>query len=88
MAKPLIMDLYTSKTADDHKFPLHIWMQLVPEMDAISNTKGRQNLDKLHACQNTWLSSKLIQIKTWEIELLDNESDKLCMTLRDAMIEL
>jgi len=63
-------------------------MQLVPEMDAILNMKGWQNADKLRARQNTWLSGKLIQIKTWEIELLDDESEELGMTLRDAMMEL
>jgi len=81
MVKPLIMALYTSKPDVDHKFPLHIWMRLVPEMDAVLNTKGQQNVDKLHACQNTLLSGKLIQIKTWEIKLLDNESKELGMTL-------
>jgi len=88
MAKPLIMALYTSKPSVDHKFPLHIQMHIVPEMDTVLNTKGWQNVDKLWACQNTWLSGKLIQIKTWEIKLLDNESNKLGMTLRDAMMDL
>jgi len=31
MAKPLIMALYASKMTKDHKFPLHIWMCLVPQ---------------------------------------------------------
>jgi len=64
MAKPLIMVLYTSKPKADHKFPLHIQMHIVPEMDAVLNTKGWQNVDKFHICQNMWLSGKLIQIKT------------------------
>jgi len=38
-------------------------MRLVLELDAVLNTKGRQNVDKLQACQNTWTSGKLIQIK-------------------------
>jgi len=63
MAKPLIMAFYTSKLDADHKFPLHIWMQIIPEMDAVLNTKGHQNVDKLCTCQYTWLSGKLIQIK-------------------------
>jgi len=88
MAKPIIMALYASKTSKDHKFPLHIWMHLVPKMDAVLNTKGWQNVDKLQACQNTWLLGKLIQIKTWEIEFLDDESKELCMTLRDVMMDL
>jgi len=45
-------------------------------------------MDKLCTCQNTWLSGKLIQIKTWEIELLDDESEELGMTLRDTMMDL
>jgi len=88
MAKPLILALYTSKPGLGHQFPLHIRMRIVPEMDSVLNTKGRQNVDKLRACQNTWLSGKLIQIKTWEIVLLDDESDELGMTLRDAMMDL
>jgi len=63
-------------------------MCLVPELDAILNTKGRANVDKLWACQNTWTLGKLITIKTWEIELLNNDSEKLGMSLRDAMMEL
>jgi len=64
-------------------------MRLVPKMDAVLNTKGRQQVDKLRACQNTWLLGKLVQIKTWEIELLDDESEELGgMTLCDAMMDL
>ncbi len=57
-------------------------------MDAILNTKGHQNADKRRACQNTWLSGKLVQIKTWELKLLDDESEELGMTLWDAMMDL
>jgi len=85
---PLIMALYTNNPSANHQFPLHIWMRLVPKMDVVLNTKGRQNVDKLRTCQNTWLSGKLIQIKTWEIELLDNESEDLGMTLHDTMMDL
>jgi len=89
MAKPLLTVLYTSNPKDNHKFPLHIRMQLVPEMDVVLNTKGQQQVDKLWACQNTWLSGKLVQIKTWEIELLDDENNELeDMTLWDAMMDL
>jgi len=36
MAKPLILALYTSKRGTTyHKFLLHIWMQIVPEMDTV-----------------------------------------------------
>ncbi len=88
MAKPLLLALYTSKPGATHKFPLHIRMRIVPEIDMVLNTKGRQSVDKLRACQKTWLAGKLIQIKTWEIELLDDESEELGMTLRDAMMDL
>jgi len=88
MAKPLLTAIYASKMTKDHKFPLHICMCLMPELDAVLNTKGRANVDKLCACQNTWTSKKLITIKTWEIKSLDNESEELGMTLRDAMMEL
>jgi len=62
MAKPLNLALYTSKPGADHKFPLHIRMCIVPKMDMVLNTKGQPNVDKLCACQNMWLSGKLIQI--------------------------
>jgi len=88
MAKLLLMALYMSNPPEDHQFPLHICMRLVMEMDAILNMKGQQNADKLQARQNMWLSGKLIQIKTWEIELLNDKSKELGMTLRDAMMEL
>jgi len=88
MAKPLITALYTSRPLEDHQFPLHIQMRLVLEMDTILNTKGWQNADKLWACQNTWLSGKFVQIKTWEIKLLDNESKELGMKLCNTMMEL
>jgi len=58
-------------------------------MDAVLNTKGHQNMDNLHhAYQNIWQLGKLVQSKMWEIELLDGESNKLGMTLRDAMMDL
>jgi len=47
MAKPLLTAIYASKTNQDHKFPLHICMHLVPELDAVLNTKGRANVEKL-----------------------------------------
>jgi len=88
MAKLLIMALYTNNPTAYHQFPLHIRMRLVPNMDAVLSTKGRQNIDKLQACQNTWLSDKLVQIKTWEIELLNDDSKELGMTLCNAMMDL
>jgi len=88
MAKPLLTALYTNNPTINHQFPLHIHMQLVPEMDAVLNTKGQQNVNKLRACQTTWLLGKLVQIKTWEIELLDNENEDLGMMLHDAMMDL
>jgi len=88
MAKPLLMTLYASRTSPGHKFPLNVRMRLVPELDTVLNTKGRKNVDKLRACQNTWLSGKLSTIKTWEIELLDDLDDDLKMSLRDAMMEI
>ncbi len=88
MAKPLLMALYMSKTSLEYQFPLHICMWLVPKLDAVLNTKGWQSVDKLWACQNTWLSRKLIQIKMWEIELLDDESELLGLSLCDAMMTI
>jgi len=44
MAKPLLLQVYASKTAKDHEFPLGIQMRLVPEIDTILNTKGRKML--------------------------------------------
>jgi len=88
MAKPLLMTLYASRTTPGHKFPLNVWMYLVPELDTVLNNKGRKNVDKLCTCQNTWLSGKLSMIKTWEIELLDDLDKDLKMSLHDAMMEI
>jgi len=88
IAKPLITALYTSKPTTDHQFPLHVRLWLVPKIGVVLNMKGCQNVEKLRSCQKTWLSGKLVEIKTWEIELLDDESEELGMTLRDAMMAL
>jgi len=63
MAKPLLMDLYESCPSLDHVCPLHVWMQLVPDIDSILNIKGQKNVEKLHACQKTWNKTKLMYIK-------------------------
>ncbi len=81
MAKPLLLALYPSRPSDDHTFPLHICMRLVPEIDSVLNLKGRKNVDKLRACQNNWNRTKLTFIKTWEIELLDSHSGLLGLSL-------
>jgi len=47
LAKPRLMEVYTSNPAPSHTFPLHICMQLVPKIDTILNTKGRANADWL-----------------------------------------
>jgi len=47
----------------------------------VLNMKGRQNIETLRSCQKTWLAGKLVEIKMWEIELLDDESEELSMTL-------
>jgi len=57
-AKPLLMNLYSSKPKLGHNFPLQIRMWLVPELDSILNTKGQTNAEQLRACQNTWLAEK------------------------------
>jgi len=45
LAKPCLMEVYTSKPVPGHHFPLQIWMHLVPEIDIILNTKGCTNAD-------------------------------------------
>jgi len=74
MAKALLMEMYPSQPSSTYKFPLHICLHLVPELDTVLNIEGCKNMDKLQACQNTWINSKLIIIKTWEIKLLDSQN--------------
>jgi len=88
MAKPLLMALYESQPSADHVFPLHIRMRLVPEIVLVLNHKGRKNVKKLRACQNTWNWTKLTFIKMWEIKLLDSQSRILGLSLRDAMMAI
>ncbi len=45
LAKLHLMEVYTSKLAPGHSFPLHIWMRLVLEINSILNTKGRTNAE-------------------------------------------
>jgi len=42
MAKPLLMELYERHPSLDHIFPLHVCMQLVPEINSILNIKGQK----------------------------------------------
>jgi len=85
-AKPLLMAMYSNKLEPSHMLLLGIWMWLVSEVDTVLNTKGRANINHLHACQNTWISGKLVFIKTWEIKLLDHFNEELKMSLRLAMM--
>jgi len=87
-AKPRLMELYAGNASVDHSFPLHMRMRLVPEIDSVLNTQGRQKVDKLRACQATWSTSKLTLLKTWEIEFLDKRNPKMGLSLRDAMMAI
>jgi len=87
-AKLLLMSLYANNPEPGHKFPLHICMRLVLELDSILITKGRNKADRLHACQNMWLADKVMIIKTWEIKLLDHYNLHIKMNLRTAMMSL
>jgi len=87
-AKPWLTTLYAGNASIDHWFPLHIQMCLVLEIDSVLNTQGRQKIDKLRACQATWTMTKLVLLKTWEIEFLDKRNPKMGMSLRDAMMAI
>jgi len=63
-------------------------MRLMPEIDSVLNTQGRHKIDKLRACQATWTTTKLITLKMWEIEFLDEQSREMGMSLRDAMMTI
>jgi len=86
MAKPLLLQVYMSNAGDDHRYPLHIQMWLVPEIDTILNTQGWKKVEKLWACQLTWHSSKLMTYSHMEIELLDNVNTLMGISLWDAMM--
>jgi len=87
-AKLRLTDLYEGNASIGHMFPLHIRMRLVPEIDSVLNTQGRRKIDKLRACQATWITTKLITLKTWEIEFLDERNKDMGMSLRDAMMAI
>jgi len=63
-------------------------MQLVPKIDSVLNTQGWQKIDKLQACQATWMMTKLVTLKTWEIEFLDEQNREMGTSLQDAMMEI
>jgi len=63
-------------------------MQLVPEIDSVLNTQGRCKIDKLCACQATWIMTKLVLLKTWEVEFLDKWNPMMGMSLRDAIMAI
>jgi len=83
-AKPRLL----GNTSTNHNFPLHIRMHLVPEIDSVLNTQGRRKIDKLCACQALWITSKLVTLKTWEIEFLDDTNKYMGLSLQDAMMSL
>ncbi len=87
-AKPRLTALYEGNASVGHRFPLHMRMRLVPEIDSVLNTQGRRKIGKLRACQATWTTTKLITLKTWEIEFLDECSWEMGMSLRDAMMSI
>jgi len=87
-AKPLLLEVYAGNASTEHTFPLHIRMRLVPEIDSVLNTQGRRKIDKLRACQATWITSKLVTLKMWEIEFLDETNKYMGMSLRDVMMSL
>jgi len=87
-AKPCLMELYKENARVGHVFPLHIRMHLVPEIDSVLNMQGRRKIDKLHACQATWMMTKLVTLKMWEIKFLDKHSCKMGMSLHNAMMAI
>ncbi len=87
-AKPQLTALYEGNASIVHTFPLHIRMRLVPEIDSILNTQGCCKIDKLRACQATWITTKLITLKTWEIKFLDKHNREMGMSLQDAMMSI
>jgi len=46
-AKLCLLMVYAGNASTDHSFPLHICMQLVPEIDSVLNTQGHQKIVKL-----------------------------------------
>jgi len=87
-AKLRLTALYEGNASVGHRFPLHMRMRLVPEVDSVLNTQGRRKIDKLRACQATWTTTKLITLKTWEIKFLDEHNRDMGMSLRDAMMAI
>jgi len=63
-------------------------MRLVPEIDSVLNTQGQCKIDKLRACQAMWTITKLIMLKTWEIEFLDECNPVMGVSLQDAMMAI
>jgi len=83
-----LLEIYAGNASTNHNFPLHIRMRLVPKIDLVLNTQGRRKIDKLQACQATWITSKLVTLKMWEIEFLDDTNKYMGLSLRDAMMSL
>jgi len=87
-AKPHLLAVYVGNAGIDHILPLHICMRLVPEIDSVLNTQGQRKIDKLRACQATWITSKLVTLKTWEIDFLDEPNKLMGISLHDAIMSL
>jgi len=52
--KSRLMDLYMGNASVNHQFPLHMQMQLVPEINSALNMQGWHKIYKLRVCQATW----------------------------------
>jgi len=88
VVKPRLLAVYAGNASADHLFPLHIRMRLLPEIDSVLNMQDQCKIDKLWACQATCITSKLITLKTWEIEFLDKTNKIMGVSLQDAMMFL
>jgi len=74
MAKPLLIALIESQPSTDHVFPLHIRMQLVPEIDLVLNLKGRKMLRsyehaRIPGIEQNLLSSKCGKSNFWIVKV-------------------
>jgi len=62
MAKPLFNESVSQLTSRQPCVCIGIWMRL--EIDTVLNQKGWKDVDKLQVCQNSWIKTKWVYIKT------------------------
>jgi len=87
MAKLLLMAHYKSYPSTDHVFPLHMQMQLVPEINSVLH-QGQEKCGKVMCLPKYVEQDKIELYQDLGDQVLDSQSRLLWISLWDAMMAI